>query len=111
MTTSILDDMKHVLGLLPEQTDFDMDLILIINAQFSNLTQLGVGPVEGYEITSAANKWDEFIVDPRLNSVKTYVFLKTKLIFDPPATGYMVSAVERQILELEFRLNVVADYG
>lgn len=111
MTTSILNDIKHILGLLPEQNDFDGDLVLLINAQFSTLTQLGVGPVEGYQITGSQNTWDEFVSDPRLNSVKTYIFLKVKLVFDPPATGFMVSAVERQILELEYRMNVVADYG
>lgn len=111
MSSSILNDVKHTLGLLPEQTAFDIDIIMHVNNALSTLTQLGVGPVEGYQITGAGNMWDEFADDPRLNSVKSYVFLKVKLIFDPPGTGFVVASMERQITELEYRINVVVDYG
>lgn len=111
MSTSILNDVKHMVGLLPEDTAFDQDIIIFINSTFSNLTQLGAGPVQGYEITGPGNTWDEFIDDVRLNSVKSYIFLKTKLVFDPPGTGFVVAAMERQIEELEYRINVVVDYG
>lgn len=111
MSTSILNDVKHILGLLEADTAFDSDLINLINSQFSNLTQLGAGPVEGYEITGPENKWDEFVDDKRLNSVKSYIFLKVKLVFDPPGTGFVVASMERQIQELEFRINAVVDFG
>ena len=111
MSTSILNDIKHTLGLLPDELAFDSDLLIFINAQFATLTQLGVGPVQGYAITNADNTWDEFVNDVRLDSVKTYIFLKVKLMFDPPSTGFVVASFERQIEELEFRINVVADYG
>lgn len=111
MTTSILNDVKHNLGLLEADTAFDSDIKMHINSAISVLTQLGVGPIEGYEITSAENTWDEFVDDKRLNSVKSYIFLKVTLMFNPPATGFVVASYERQIQEMEFRINSVVDYG
>lgn len=109
--SSILDDVKHMLGITPDETAFDTDVINFVNAAFGTLTQLGVGLVVGYQITGQANQWEEFYTDPRLNAVKSYVFLCCKLAFDPPSTGFVVQSMERQKQELEFRLNVVADYG
>lgn len=111
MSTSILNDVKHNLGLLAEDTSFDSDVMMHINSAISTLTQLGVGPVEGYEISGAGNMWDEFVDDKRLNSVKSYIFLKVTLMFNPPGTGFVLASYERQIQELEFRINSVVDYG
>lgn len=111
MSTSILNDVKHQLGLLPGDTAFDIDITIAINSAISSLTQLGVGPVEGYEVVNQDNTWDQFVADKRLNSVKSYIFLKVKLVFDPPGTGFVVASMERQIQELEFRINSVIDYG
>jgi hypothetical protein len=111
MSTSILNDVKHVLGLLPENTAFDIDVMMHINSQFATLTQLGAGPVQGYAITGPENLWEEFVDDIRLNSVKSYIYLKVKLLFDPPQTGFVTTSMENQIQELEYRINVVADYG
>ncbi len=111
MATSILNDVKHTLGLLPEDTSFDSDIIMHINSTFGTLTQLGVGPKVGYQITSADNVWEEFTTDPRLNAVKSYIFLCVKMLFDPPDTGFVFASMERQKQEMEYRLNVVADYG
>jgi hypothetical protein len=111
MSSSILNDTKHQLSLLPEQTAFDIDVITHINSAIAVLTQLGVGPIEGYMITGADNLWSEFADDPRLNAVKSYIYLKVKLMFDPPGTGFVVASMERQIQELEYRINVVVDYG
>lgn len=108
--SSILDDVKHMLGFLPGDTAFDSDITIFINSTFGTLTQLGVGPKTGYEITSSDNQWDEFYDDPRLNAVKSYVFLCAKLAFDPPIIGAVMDSMNRQKQELEFRLNVVADY-
>lgn len=109
--SSILNDIKHALGILPEVTEFDQDIILFANGVFGTLTQLGVGPSIGYQITDETNTWAEFYTDPRLNSAKTFVFLQAKLAFDPPDTGFVVQSMERQITELQYRLNVVANYG
>jgi hypothetical protein len=111
MSTSILNDVKHNLGLLPADTSFDSDIIMHINSAISVLTQLGMGPVEGYEISDANNMWDEFVDDKRLNSAKSYIFLKVTLMFNPPGTGFVLASYERQIQELEFRINSVVDYG
>lgn len=109
--SSILKDIKHMLGLLPSDTAFDVDVIIHINGALSTLTQLGVGPVQGFRIESEAEEWTQFVNDPRLDSVKTYVYLKTKLGFDPPATGFTTQSIERQLDELVFRINSVVDYG
>jgi hypothetical protein len=109
--SSILNDIKHTLGIMPAVTDFDSDIMLFINGVFGTLTQLGVGPEEGFMIEDSEAEWDEFFDDPRLNSVKSYLFLSVKLQFDPPDRSFLVDAMERQKTEMEFRLNVVADYG
>lgn len=109
--SSILTDIKHALGVTEDDTSFDSDIMIGINDAFGRLTQLGVGLVVGYQITGAGNQWEEFYTDPRLNGVRTFVLLVTKLTFDPPQTGFGQDAMERQIVELSFRLNVVADYG
>ena len=111
MTTSILNDVKHVLGIGEDVHDFDQDLIMLINSQFATLHQLGVGPGVGFQITGATEQWSDFVDDVRLNSVKSYVYLRVKIIFDPPGTGFVIAAMERQIAELEYRINVVVDYG
>lgn len=111
MSTSILNDTKHQLGLLPEDVAFDIDIMIAINSAIATLTQLGVGPVEGFAIEGPTETWDQFVDDVRLNSVKSYIYLKVKLVFDPPGTGFVLASMERQIQELEFRINVVVDYG
>lgn len=109
--SSILDDIKHQLNIMPDDTAFDSDIIASINMAFGDLTQLGVGPAIGYQIVGKDNQWAEFYTDPRLSGVRTYIFLKCKMVFDPPDTGFVTQSMERQIQELAFRLNVVADYG
>ena len=109
--SSILNDVKHQLGLLPEDTQFDSDLIMFINGEFGTLHQLGLGPDEGFFIEDDSSEWDEFFTDPRLNAVMSYVFLSVKLLFNPPDRGFMVEAMERQKTEMQFRLNVAAEHG
>lgn len=109
--SSILNDIKHNLGIMPEETEFDTDIIIFVNSAFCTLTQLGVGPVIGFQITDEQNQWEEFFTDPRLNAVKTYIFLCAKMVFDPPQSPGLMQAMERQKQEHEYRLNVVADYG
>jgi hypothetical protein len=107
MSDSILDNTKKVLNLAPDYTAFDQDVILHINSVFSTLNQLGVGPVEGFMIEDNGPIWDTFLEgDPRLNHIKTYVYLRVRMLFDPPTTGYHVTAMQEQIKELEWRLNV-----
>jgi hypothetical protein len=106
MEQSILTSTKKILGIAVDYTAFDLDVITHINAAFSTLTQLGVGPAEGFMIESADEEWYDFIEnDPQLNTVKSYMFLKVRQLFDPPTTSYLIGAVEKQIQEFEWRLN------
>lgn len=108
MDQSILTSTKKILGILEDYTVFDLDIITHINSTFSTLAQLGVGPANGFYIEDKTATWAEFIEsdDPQYNSVRSYVFLKVKQLFDPPQTSYLISSTERQIQELEWRLNV-----
>ena len=104
---SILTSTKKILGIAEDYTVFDEDIITHINTAFSTLTQLGVGPADGFMIEDAVAEWDDFIVDDfQYNSVRSYVFLKVKQLFDPPTTSYLIASTEKQIEELEWRLNV-----
>lgn len=107
METSILTTIKKLLGLPDDYTVFDLDVITHINSAFSTLTQLGVGPPVGFMIEDDSAVWTDFIVDDlQYNAVKTYIYLRVKQVFDPPATSYLISAFDEQIKELEWRLNV-----
>ena len=107
---SILTSIKKLLGIDEEYTQFDNDIIMHINTVFLNLTQLGVGPEEGFLIEDDAATWDDFIGDSnQLQAVKTYVYLKVKLLFDPPLSSSVIESINRIISELQWRLNVAAD--
>ena len=107
MDESILTSTKKVLGIDESYTAFDTDIIMHINSIFAVLTQLGIGPVEGFAISDSTATWGSFLgTDLQLNSVKTYVYLRVRLIFDPPATSFVLNAMQEQIRELEWRLSV-----
>ena len=104
---SILITIKKLLGISDEETHFDTDIIMHINSVFSILHQLGVGPDKSFSIQDDTATWDDFIEDDNnFNDVRTYIYLKVRLLFDPPASSSVMSAMERQISELEWRLNV-----
>lgn len=107
---SILTSVKKMLGIDEAYTHFDADLIMHINTVFSILNQLGVGPSEGYKIDEANDIWSDFLPEGyKLEMVKSYVYLKVRLLFDPPTSSSVMEAVNRQISELEFRINVTVD--
>lgn len=107
MSTSILNSMKKVLNLAEDDTAFDMDVMMHVNSAISRLSQLGVGPADGFMIEDAEATWETFLgSDPRLNDIKSFVFLYVKLLFDPPATGFGTSAIEKQIEKYEWLINV-----
>lgn len=108
MVDSILDSVKKVLDILPDNTAFDEQIMMHINGVFSTLNQLGVGPADGFAIEDATPTWDEFLgTDPRLNNVKQYVYLRVRVIFDPPTGSYhLINSMNQQIQELEWRINV-----
>jgi hypothetical protein len=107
MTDSILDNTKKTLNLASDYTAFDQDIILHINSVFSTLNQLGIGPAAGFSITDKVPVWADFLEgDLRLNNVKSYMYLRVRLLFDPPTLGYVIDAMQAQIKELEWRINV-----
>lgn len=107
---SVLGSVKKMLGLAEDFDAFDLDVIIHINSAFSTLYQAGVGPVSGFSIEDANDTWDRFIGNKMtINDVKTYVYLRVRLLFDPPSTSFALKAVEDQITELLWRLNVADD--
>lgn len=113
MTDSILDSVKKVLGIDAEYTAFDLDITMHINSTFATLHQLGVGPTMPFfldEDDPKTSEWTEFIESKsELNSVRTYVYLSVRLLFDPPATSFVLTAMEKQKEEFGWRLNVAAE--
>ena len=107
---SILDSIKKLLGISAEYTQFDDDIIMHINTVFLNLNQLGVGPAEGFFIEDNSTEWFDFIGEEvNYNAAKTYVYLKVKLLFDPPLSSAVLESTKNMISELEWRLITAAE--
>lgn len=107
MEESILNSIKKLLGIAAEYTNFDTDIIIHINSVFMILNQLGIGPSEGFRIIDNTAVWNDYITeDDDLDAVKTYIYLKVKLLFDPPLNSAVIEANKQLINELEWRLNV-----
>ena len=110
MQDSILMTIRKLVCGDPYADHFDTDLLIHINACFSILDQLGVGPENGFVVTDETQSWSSYVADNRtLNMVKTYVTLKVKKIFDPPLTSSVLEAMDKEISQLEWRLNVAVD--
>lgn len=103
---SILTSIKKMLGIAEEYTHFDSDLTIHINTVLSILTQVGVGPSKGYFIMDETQTWTEFlpISEKRLELVKSYVYMKVKLLFDPPLSSAVIESTNKLIAELEWRI-------
>lgn len=107
---SILTSIKKLLGITEEYEHFDQDIIMHINSVFMILTQMGVGPEDGFTISDSKTTWSEFTNDDKkIEAVKSYVYMKVKLLFDPPASSSVMEAINRSISELEWRLNIAVD--
>lgn len=112
MEESILKSIKKVVGLDPDSSDFDEDLITFINSAFFNLRQLGVGPTEGFSITGDSEQWEDFTDDQSLlTGVKPYIQQKVRLQFDPPTNSFLESSIRENIKEYEWRLNIQGEGG
>lgn len=110
MEESILTSVKKMLGITESYTDFDIDIMMHINSVFMILTQLGVGPSSGFSITDKNSVWSEFLQkESNLEAVKSYVYLKVRLLFDPPLSSAVIESMNRLISELEWRLNIAVD--
>ena len=110
MEESILTSIKKLLGIPEDYEHFDQDIIIHINSVFMILNQLGVGPTEEFTITDKTAVWSDFISDnKKFESVKTYVYMKVRLLFDPPLSSAVMDCINKVINELEWRLNVAAE--
>lgn len=108
---SILGNIKQMLGVPLDVSVFDNDIISAIQVALLTIAQLGIGNPEGTQIDSVNQIWSDITWNNQaLNAVKTLVYLKTKLIFDPPGTSYLIEAIERQITEIEWRLLVQVEH-
>lgn len=110
---SILTSIKKLLGVQEEYTHFDPDIIMHINTVFMVLNQLGVGPEKCFVIEDDTSTWEDFLGrgNQSIEAVKTYVYLKVKIVFDPPANGTVMKSIESAINEYEVRLNWMVDPG
>ena len=110
---SILTSIKKLLGIAEEYEHFDNDIIMHINSVFMILTQLGVGPSRGFMITDSSATWDDFLPEDsdNLQAVKTYMYMKVRLMFDPPTSSAVMESMNRMVSEFEWRLNTAVDSG
>lgn len=112
MYDSILGTIKKLIGLDKLYYVFDLDIIVAINSSFMILNQLGIGPDKPFSIRGSEETWNDFFGDEEIFALaKSYIYLRTKLLFDPPSSGVLHEAVERQISEFEWRMHVQADYN
>lgn len=112
MNDSILITIKKLLGINFDDPAFDPDIIMAINSVFMTLRQIGIGPVAGFSIQGTGETWSDYISDmSKLESVRYYVYLKTRMLFDPPDNGNLAQAIKDNIAELEWRLHVEIDPG
>lgn len=108
---SILSSIKKLLGIAEEYTNFDQDLIMHINSVLLILNQMGVGPANGYTITDQSSQWSSFLTgdSAKLEFVKSYIYLKVRLLFDPPLSQSVKDSIVSMITELEWRISNQVD--
>lgn len=105
LNDSILDSIKQPLGASPDDTTFDPDIIIHINGVFMTLAQLGVGPDVGFYISDNTALWGSFVSDKFITeAIKSYMYIRVRLIFDPPASSVMVAALEKSADQYEWRI-------
>lgn len=107
---SILTSIKKLLGITEDYTHFDADIVMHINTVLMDLTNLDVGPSEGFIIEDSSSCWTDFVPDPEaLQAIKSYMYLRVKLLFDPPSASYLIESMQRQIDKFEWLINVAAE--
>ena len=107
---SILTSIKKMLGIEEDYTHFDPELILFINSVLGICFQLGVGPTSApFRIEDKGTTWDDFISEDQIDTVKSYIFMKVKLLFDPPTNSATLASYQELIKEFEWRSNVHAE--
>lgn len=111
MEQSILKSTKKILNVDPEDDAFDLDILTHINSAFSHLHELGIGPNEGFVIEDDTAEWDDFLEEPLnvVSAAKTNLYLKVRLMFDPPATAHVLTAFQQQLEESDARLSIMRE--
>lgn len=109
MYSDIITDIKKILGIPKHVADFDDAIIMHCNTVISALTQMGIGPKEGYELYDGTETWDDITGDHKIQNVKTYVGLKVKLLFDPPSNATLIDSINSQLNEIEWRMRIEVD--
>lgn len=114
MEQSILKSVKKAVGIGDDDESFDLDILMHINTEFSTLNDMGVGPEEGFIVEDDSAEWGDFLdadeEKVQLSRVKTAVILRTRLLFDPPNTSFVLDAMTKQLQEAEWRLNVKREH-
>lgn len=105
----ILPSIKKLLGINPEYTAFDTDIIIHINTVFGILNQLGIGPAEGFYVEHGYERWSDYTTANNENMIRTFVYLKVRLMFDPPTSSVLMDSINNTLAELEWRLYLEAD--
>ena len=108
---SILESIKKLLGIPKEYEAFDADVIMHINTAFAILNQLGLGPEGGYGIEGYDDVWDDYIVSYNMSMIKTFIYLKVRLAFDPPSSTALIESMQRTLDELTWRLELEGQNG
>ena len=110
MDSSILTSIKKLLGIAEEDASFDQDIIMHINTVFAILAQLGVGPANGFSIEDDGAIWSDYLGNTtNLELVKSYIYMKVRSMFDPPTSSILADAMNKNISELEWRINTMVD--
>lgn len=110
MDSSILTSIKKLLGIAEEDASFDQDIIMHINTVFAILAQLGVGPANGFSIEDDEAIWSDYLGNAtNLELVKSYIYMKVRSMFDPPTSSILADAMNKNISELEWRINTTVD--
>lgn len=109
---SILTSIKKLMGLTEEYDAFDQDILILINSVLFELEQIGVKAKDGFSLTDKTVVWSDYSDDDRLlNALKPYIYMKTKLTFDPPTSSGALDSMNRIIDRFEWRINLYADTG
>lgn len=110
MEENVLNSIKKLLGIPEDYTTFDQDIMIHINSVFMILSEMGVGPSNGYSLKDGTEKWGDFISDDKnLEGIKTYIYMKVKTIFDPPLNSAVLASMKELISEFEWRINNEAE--
>lgn len=113
MDDSILISIKKMLGIDPKYPDFDLDIITLINSAFNTLYQIGFEPARTFTITGEAEQWTDIPEEDigLINMIKQYIFMKVRMLFDPPTSSFVLESIKSQTAELEWRIYVQSESG